>query len=90
VCHFAALTIAEDDERRALAASMAKAAAGDCQRLVTRHGVQFFGGLGYTWENDLHLYVRRAKAGELLLGTAADHHAVVARSTIAAQQEADR
>lgn len=90
VCHFAALTIAEDDDRRALAASMAKAAAGDCQRIVTRHGIQFFGGLGYTWENDLHLYVRRAKAGELLLGTAADHHAAVARLAIAAELEADR
>jgi alkylation response protein AidB-like acyl-CoA dehydrogenase len=84
LCHFAALAIAEDDERRAMAASMAKAAAGDCQRVVARHGIQLFGGLGFTWENDLHLYVRRAKAGELLLGSTADHHAAAARAALAA------
>ena len=65
--YFAALTIAEGDERRSLAASMAKAAAGDAQRIVVQHGIQLFGGIGFTWENDLHLYLRRAKAGELLL-----------------------
>lgn len=79
---FAALTIAEDDERRAMAASMAKSAAGDAQRLVTRHGIQLFGGLGYTWENDLQLFVRRATAGELLLGTSVEHRAVVARAAL--------
>lgn len=79
---FAALTIAEDDERRAMAASMAKSAAGDAQRIVARHGIQLFGGLGYTWENDLQLFVRRAKAGELLLGTSVEHRAVVARAAL--------
>jgi alkylation response protein AidB-like acyl-CoA dehydrogenase len=83
LCHFAALTIAEDDERRTVAASMAKVGAGDCQRVVARHGIQLFGGLGYTWENDLQLYVRRAKAGELLLGTSKDHRARVARAALA-------
>ena len=81
--HFSAMTIAEDDPRRAVAASMAKAAAGDAQRIAVRHCVQFFGGLGFTWENDLHLYVRKAKAGGLLLGTAAHHRAIVARTTLA-------
>ena len=59
---------------------MAKAAAGDAQRIVFRHGIQLFGGIGFTWENDLHLYLRRAKAGELLLGGAAEHRARVGRS----------
>jgi alkylation response protein AidB-like acyl-CoA dehydrogenase len=85
LCHFAALTSAERDDRRALAASMAKTAAGDCQRLVARHGVQLFGGLGYTWENDLQIYVRRAKVGEPLLGSTAEHRAQVARSVFAEQ-----
>jgi alkylation response protein AidB-like acyl-CoA dehydrogenase len=80
---FAGLAIAEDDPRRTLAASMAKAAAGDAQRLAVKHGVQFFGGLGYTWENDLHLYVRRAKAGELLLGSTHEHRTIVARCALA-------
>jgi alkylation response protein AidB-like acyl-CoA dehydrogenase len=79
---FAALTIAEDDAQRAAAASMAKAAAGDAQHLVTRSGIQLFGGLGYTWENDLQLYVRRAKACELLLGTSTEHRAAVARAAL--------
>ncbi|MGH9276462.1 MAG: acyl-CoA dehydrogenase family protein, partial [Acidimicrobiales bacterium] len=80
--YFAALTIAEGDERRSLAASMAKAAAGDAQRIVFQHGIQLFGGLGFTWENDLHLYLRRAKAGELLLGGASEHRAKVGRSVM--------
>ena len=55
---------------------MAKAAAGDCQRIAAQHGIQLFGGLGYTWENDLQLYVRRAKVGELLLGSRRTEHRV--------------
>ena len=84
--YFAALTIAEDDDRRSLAASMAKAAAGDAQRIVFRHGIQLFGGIGFTWENDLHLYLRRAKAGELLFGGAAEHRARVGRMVMDASR----
>jgi alkylation response protein AidB-like acyl-CoA dehydrogenase len=73
--YFAAVTIAEDDERRAVATSMAKAAAGDAQRLIAQEGIQIHGGIGYTWEHDLHLYVKRAKTGDTLLGTASTHRA---------------
>jgi alkylation response protein AidB-like acyl-CoA dehydrogenase len=76
--YFAALTIAEDDPRRSLAASTAKAAAGDCQRLLAKEGIQIHGGIGYTWEHDMHLYVRRAKTDAQLLGTAADHRTRIA------------
>jgi alkylation response protein AidB-like acyl-CoA dehydrogenase len=86
LCHFAGLTLAEDDPRRALAAAMAKAAAGDCQRLVAKHGVQLFGGLGYTWENDLQIYVRRTKVGEPLLGSTAEHRARAARMVLAGRR----
>lgn len=82
--YFAALCIAEGDDRRPLAAAMAKAAAGDAQHLVIRHAVQFFGGIGFTWENDLHLYLRRAKAAEVIFGGAAHHRAIVGRSVLAA------
>jgi alkylation response protein AidB-like acyl-CoA dehydrogenase len=75
--YFAALTIAEDDSRRRLAAAMAKAAAGECQSVVFRHGLQLFGAMGFTWENDLQFALKRAKAGELLLGGAAEHRAVI-------------
>jgi alkylation response protein AidB-like acyl-CoA dehydrogenase len=76
--YFAALTIAEDDERRRLATSMAKAAAGDAQALVAKEGIQVHGGIGYTWEHDMHLYVRRAKTDAALFGTAAEHRQRVA------------
>ena len=82
LAYFAALKIAEDDPRRAIAVSMAKAAAGDAQRLVFRDGIQLFGGLGFTWENDLQMYLRRAKAGELLLGGAAHHRLLVGHALL--------
>jgi alkylation response protein AidB-like acyl-CoA dehydrogenase len=79
LAYFAALTIAEDDERRAVATAMAKAAAGDCQRLLARDGLQLHGGIGFTWEHDLHFLLKRAKTGDLLFGTAATHRAHLAQ-----------
>lgn len=79
LAYFAALTIAEDDDRRAVATSMAKAAAGECQRLLTRDGLQLHGGIGFTWEHDLHFLLKRAKTGDFLFGTAASHRAHLAR-----------
>ena len=76
--YFAALTISADDPRRRLAAAMAKAAAGECQSVVFRHGLQLFGAMGFTWENDVQFALKRAKAGELLLGGAAEHRAIIA------------
>ena len=73
LAYFAALTIAEDDPRRHRAALMAKAAAGECQQLVFRNGFQLFGAMGFTWENELQVYLKRAVAGNLLLGSAAVH-----------------
>ncbi|MBX7453762.1 acyl-CoA dehydrogenase family protein [Mycolicibacterium poriferae] len=78
LAYFAALTIAADDPRRRLAAAMAKASAGECQSLVFKHGIQLFGAMGFTWENDLQFALKRAKAGELMLGGAADHRALIA------------
>ena len=78
VCYFASATLAEDDERRSLAVSMAKAAAGDCQRLVAQEGLQSLGGIGFTWEHDMHLYLKRAKSGDAVFGTARQHRARVA------------
>ena len=77
--YFAAATIAEDDPRRPMAVSMAKAAAGDASRIICQESIQTHGGIGYTWEHDLHLFVKRAKTGEALLGTAVDHRQRVAR-----------
>ena len=76
--YFAALTIAEDDPRRTSATSVAKAAAGDCERMFGKEGIQILGGIGYTWEHDMHLFVRRIKSGELLFGTSTWHRARIA------------
>ena len=79
LCYFAALTIAEDDPRRAEAAAMAKAAAGECQRLVVPDGLQMHGGIGMTWEHDLHFLLKRAVAGDALYGNAVHHRVRLAR-----------
>ncbi len=76
--YFAALTIAEDDERRTLATAMAKAAAGDAATRIAKEGIQVHGGIGYTWESDVHLYVRRLESDAVLFGTAAQHRRHVA------------
>jgi alkylation response protein AidB-like acyl-CoA dehydrogenase len=76
---FAAAAIAEDDERRTLAASMAKSAAGDCERLIGVEGIQCLGGIGYTWEHDMHLFVKRVRTAAALLGTASQHRLKVAQ-----------
>ena len=78
LCYFAALTIAEEDPRRAEAAALAKAAAGECQRLVVGEGLQLHGGIGYTWEHDLHFLLKRAKAGDAMFGNALSHRAALA------------
>ncbi len=76
--YFAAVTLAERDPRASLAASTAKAAAGDCRKLLAKEGIQIHGGIGYTWEHDMHLYVRRATTDSQLLGTAREHRARIA------------
>jgi alkylation response protein AidB-like acyl-CoA dehydrogenase len=79
LAYFAALTIAEDDERRSTMPSMAKACASDCQRLVVTDGLQLHGGIGFTWENDLHFWLKRAKATEVMFGSGRQHRARLAR-----------
>ncbi len=71
--YFAAAAIDEDDERRRLAVEMAKSATCDCQKLMATEGIQCLGGIGYTWEHDMHLYVKRQKAQAALFGTGAEH-----------------
>ena len=79
LCYFAALTIAEDDPRRGQAAAMAKAAAGECQALLVQDGLQLHGGIGLTWENDLHFLLKRALSGNALYGNAVHHRSRLAQ-----------
>ena len=76
--YFAMMAVAENDPRRTLAASMAKAAASDCQRLVCNDTIQIHGGMGYTWESDVQLFVKRAKTLEALFGTGRAHRRRIA------------
>jgi alkylation response protein AidB-like acyl-CoA dehydrogenase len=56
-----------------VAASVAKARCGDAAMLISDESLHIFGGIGFTWEHDAHLYFRRAKTLEVLLGTPAAH-----------------
>jgi alkylation response protein AidB-like acyl-CoA dehydrogenase len=67
----------------ALAASVAKAYVGDASRKVCGEAIQVHGGIGFTWEYDLHLYFKRAKALEAMYGDA-DHHRELILSTLGA------
>ncbi len=90
LCYFAAVSIAEDDAERGEVAHLAKAAAGDCQRLLAEDGLQLHGGLGFTWEQDLHFWLKRAKAGEVLCGSSAWHRTLLAERLGLADEEAGR
>jgi len=59
--------------RPSRAAHAAKGAAGEAAKLCAKDGIQIHGGIGYTWEHDLHLYIRRAYASEHLLGSSDWH-----------------
>ena len=71
--YYAAWSLANDAEDGPLAASVAKAYVSDASRKVCGDAIQVHGGIGFTWEYDLHLYFKRAKALEPLYGDA-DHH----------------
>jgi alkylation response protein AidB-like acyl-CoA dehydrogenase len=58
---------------------MAKAYASDAFRKVAGAGIQLHGGIGFTWEHDLHLYFKRAKALEPLYGDADYHRELIVR-----------
>ena len=72
--YYAAMTVDAGDPDRTRAGHVAKAAAGEAARRILKDGIQIHGGIGYTWEHDLHLYLRRATADEYLLGTTGWHH----------------
>src|SRR5436190_17739222 len=68
------MAVDADDPDRHRAAHVAKAAAGEAAVLCAKEGLQLHGGIGFTWEHDLHLFVRRVYADEHLLGTTEWHH----------------
>jgi alkylation response protein AidB-like acyl-CoA dehydrogenase len=80
--YYAAWALQEDAPDAAAAVSIAKIYASDACRTVGNRGIQAHGGMGFTWENDLHLYYRRAKASETTLGDATFHRERLARLVI--------
>ena len=77
--YYAAWAVDEGLSEAPLAVSMAKAAASDMYRKVASTGIQLHGGIGFTWEHDLQLYFKRAKASEVAFGDATWHRERVAR-----------
>jgi alkylation response protein AidB-like acyl-CoA dehydrogenase len=57
-----------------VASSVAKAFTTDGVAALAGEALQAHGGIGFTWEHDLHLYLRRAKVNEMLYGAAAEHY----------------
>jgi alkylation response protein AidB-like acyl-CoA dehydrogenase len=65
------------------ASSMAKAYASDAGWRVCTSSLQVHGGIGFTWEHDLHFFLKRAKANALLYGSAHEHRERVAELSLA-------
>src|SRR5919107_470640 len=75
---YAAWAADADPERLPEAAAMAKAAASDAGRDVTAAAIQLHGGIGFTWEADVHWLFKRAQLDAALLGGGGTHRARVA------------
>ncbi len=71
--YYAAMALDAHAPDASLAASVAKAFTGESMSTVAAEALQTHGGIGFTWEHDLHLYLRRAKVDEILFGGTAEH-----------------
>jgi alkylation response protein AidB-like acyl-CoA dehydrogenase len=80
LAYYAAWAVAEKAPEARQAVAMAKAYASDMVKQVTSQAIQLHGGIGFTWEHDIHLFHRRALAQEATLGSAPVHRAVVAEA----------
>ena len=79
ITYYAAWAMDERSPEGPLAVSMAKAYVSDAYRRVSAAGIQLHGGIGFTWEHDLHLYFKRAKGSEFTFGDATYHRERVAQ-----------
>ena len=76
--YYAAWAADAEPESLPLAASMAKARASDAACAVTHEAIQTLGGIGFTWEHDVHFLLKRARVGAEMLGSAEPHRERVA------------
>jgi alkylation response protein AidB-like acyl-CoA dehydrogenase len=77
--YYAAWALTAGAGDAAMAASICKSYVGESIRKVCGDAIQVHGGIGFTWEYDLHLYFKRAKALEPLYGDAAHHRELIVR-----------
>jgi len=80
--YYAAWMLGENDPGARTAVSVAKAYASEAYRDAGNKSIQVQGGMGFTWENDAHLYYRRAKASEIAFGDATFHRERIAQMLI--------
>ena len=76
--YYAAWAVADGASDLALAASLAKAYCSEAYVGAAAENIQIHGGIGFTWEHDAHLYHRRARSAEAMLGTPAEHRDLAA------------
>jgi alkylation response protein AidB-like acyl-CoA dehydrogenase len=79
IVYYAAWAIMQNDPAMTLAASMAKSWCGETYKHATFDGIQIHGGIGYTWDHDMHLYLKRAKTSEVTFGDSDYHREKVAQ-----------
>jgi alkylation response protein AidB-like acyl-CoA dehydrogenase len=77
--YFALLAADTEDPDLPAVASLAKAFCSDACLTAASQNIQVHGGIGFTWEHPAHLYLKRAKTSQLLLGDPAYHRELVAR-----------
>jgi alkylation response protein AidB-like acyl-CoA dehydrogenase len=77
--YYAAWAADADPDRLAEAAALAAAAAADSGRETTASAIQAHGGIGFTWEADVHWLYKRAQLDAALLGGAGRYRAALAR-----------
>jgi alkylation response protein AidB-like acyl-CoA dehydrogenase len=77
--YWAAWCISADDAETSVAASTAKIWCADASKRVMASGLQVHGGIGFTWEHDLHLFLKRAQLDQLTFGDASYHRERLAR-----------
>ena len=80
--YYAAWAVQERLPQASLAVSVAKAYSSDAAREVGNRGVQVHGGIGFTWEHNMHLYYKRAKSSEVLFGDGNFHRERIASQVI--------
>ncbi|HUP85119.1 MAG TPA: acyl-CoA dehydrogenase family protein [Acidimicrobiales bacterium] len=77
--YYAGWAAADDSEELPVVASLAKAYCSDAYFHAAAENIQIHGGIGFTWEHPAHLYFKRAKSSELLLGDPTYHRELLAQ-----------